>query len=149
MDFNGFWMPKSSQVGTNIKSKIDLNFKMPFLQKYYKPMKKSMIFWFSGVQVGSKNRSKINQNMKPTWEGLLVSILSGFWWVMEAKLGRKMEPKVIQKGIEKMMANKRHLGGVLEASWRSRRTRNHRDAGAAHREHLPGCPWGRPISKEL
>ena len=38
-----------------------------------------------------------------------------------AKLASKIDRKSMQKNIQKIMANKRHLGGVLEASWRSRR----------------------------
>ena len=38
-----------------------------------------------------------------------------------AKLASKIDRKSMQKNIQKMMANKKHLGGVLEASWRSRR----------------------------
>ena len=38
-----------------------------------------------------------------------------------AKLASKFDRKSMQKNIKKMMVNKRHLGGVLEASWRSKR----------------------------
>ena len=42
--------------------------------------------WLSGVEVGSKNRSKIGQKMKSRWEGILASIFHGFWAILEAKL---------------------------------------------------------------
>ncbi|MEC8306123.1 MAG: hypothetical protein VX034_15470 [Planctomycetota bacterium] len=47
----------------------------------------------------------------------MASIFHRFWWISEAKLGRKIEQKSIQKGIEKQMPKRRRLGGVLEASW--------------------------------
>ena len=53
-------------------------------------------------QVGSKNSSKIDKKMRSTWEGILEPIFLGFWWVLEAKLGGKMKPRSMQKGIEKM-----------------------------------------------
>ena len=59
--------------------------------------------WVRGVQVGSKNRSKIDQKRSSTWEGILASIFERFWWILGGKLGSKIEPKSIQKGIEKVM----------------------------------------------
>ena len=59
--------------------------------------------WVRGVQVGSKNRSKIDQKMRSRWEGILVSIFSGFLWIFGGKLGGKMEPRSTQEGIEKAM----------------------------------------------
>ena len=53
-------------------------------------------------------------------EGLLASIFHGFWWILEAKLsqvGMENRPKIDQKLIENTMKKRRHLGGVLEASW--------------------------------
>ena len=66
--------------------------------------------WVRSVEVGSKNRSKIDQKTESSWEGILASVFDGFWWVLGAKLGGKMEPKSSQKGInkndEKMKSNK-------------------------------------------
>ena len=39
--------------------------------------------------------------MKSRWDGILTSIFDGFWWIVGGKLGRKMEPRSIQEGIEK------------------------------------------------
>ena len=52
--------------------------------------------WVRGVQVGSKNRSKIDQKMRSTWEGILASIFNGFWWILGAKLGPSWEGKSSQ-----------------------------------------------------
>ena len=60
-----------------------------------------MIFGVRGVQVGSKNRSKIDQKGRSTWEGILASIFGGFWWIFGGKLGSKIDQKSIQEGIEK------------------------------------------------
>ena len=56
-----------------------------------------------GVQVGRKNRSKIEQKGRSTWEGILASIFGGFWWIFGGKLGSKIDQKSIQEGIEKTM----------------------------------------------
>ena len=57
-----------------------------FSKKPRKANEKSRFFWFLGVEVGSKNRSKIDQKMKPRREGILASIFDGFW---EASWGAK------------------------------------------------------------
>ena len=64
-------------------------------------------FLDSEVQVGSKNRSKIDEKMRSTWEGILASIFDRFWWILGAKLGGKIEPKSIKNGIEKTMKKRR------------------------------------------
>ena len=62
-----------------------------------------MILEVLGVQVGAKNRSKIDQKLKPKMDCLLASIFNGFWWIFGGMLGGKMEPRSIQEGIEKAM----------------------------------------------
>ena len=59
--------------------------------------------WVRGVEVGSKIRTKIDQKMRSTWEGILASIFDGFWWILGGKLGGKIEPRGIKNGIEKTM----------------------------------------------
>ena len=76
-----------------------------------------------GVEVGTQNRSKINQKMESKMQGTLASIFDRFCWIWEAMLGLEkggissilvelggqveamLEPKIerksIQKGIEK------------------------------------------------
>ena len=48
---------------------------------------------------------------------LLASIFYQFWWILEAKLGSKIDQKSIQKGIENMMQNKSRFERVLERFW--------------------------------
>ena len=79
-----------------------------------------MILKVPGVEVGNKNRSKIDQKSMLTCEGILASIFHRFWWILGAKLGGKIEPRSIKNGIEKRLGC---LGGILslEASWSSSR----------------------------
>ncbi|MEC7567933.1 MAG: hypothetical protein VYA01_02860 [Bacteroidota bacterium] len=59
-----------------------------------------MIFQSYGVEVGIKNQSKIHQKLKPNMDGLLASIFGGFWWVLGAKLGWKIEPRAIKNRLK-------------------------------------------------
>ena len=72
-----------------------------------------MMFGVRGVQVGSKNRSKIDQNRRSTWEGILASIFDRFWWILGSKLASKIEQKSIQEGIEKVMKKRRAPRWIL------------------------------------
>ena len=53
--------------------------------------------WVRGVEAGSKIRTKINQKTRSTWEGIVVSIFGGFWWILGDKLGGKNRAKRLQK----------------------------------------------------
>ena len=71
-----------------------------FLKKHGFPSGKTMILKVLGVEVGSKNQSKIDKKMKSRWEGILASIFHGFWLILEAKLApswgrisKKIDPK--------------------------------------------------------
>ena len=96
LDFGGFleasWEGKWSQD----RSK-------KALKKRSFPLGKTMISRVQGVEVGGKNRCKIDKKMESRWEDILGSIFSGFWWIFGGKLGGKMEPRSIQEGIEKAM----------------------------------------------
>ena len=65
-----------------------------------------------GVEVGSQNRSKIDQKRNSTWEGILASIFHGFWSILEAKLAPSWGRKSIQNGIEKIDAKKAEISAV-------------------------------------
>ena len=47
------------------------------------------IFEVAGVEVGSKNRPKIDEELKPKMDCLLASISGGFWWVLGGMLAGK------------------------------------------------------------
>ena len=53
--------------------------------------------WVRRVQVGSKNRSKIDQKRISTWEGILASIFDRFCSILGAKLGPTWEGKSSQE----------------------------------------------------
>ena len=62
-----------------------------------------MIFGFRGIQVGSKNRYKIDQKRSSTWEDITASIFESFWWILGSKFGSKIGQTSIKKGKEKVM----------------------------------------------
>ena len=65
-----------------------------------------MFSWVHDLQVESKNRSKIEQKSITGWKGLPTSIFSGFWWILEAKLGRKIEPRQDKTGQDRARKGK-------------------------------------------
>ena len=89
------------------RSNIDATCEKRFFEKSCSPCSGGLIFWVRGVQVGSKNRLKINQKRSSTWEGILASIFERFWWILGGKLGSKIKQKSIQKGIETVMKKRR------------------------------------------
>ena len=44
--------------------------------------------------------------MESRWEGLPTSFFSGFWWILEAKLGRKIEPRQVKTGQDRVRKGK-------------------------------------------
>ena len=70
--------PKSDQKSTStLKAKNQLN------------ISRLDFSWFQGVEVGSKNRPKMNQKMESKMIYILASILERFWWILATKLGTK------------------------------------------------------------
>ena len=102
-DFGGFLEAKWRHVGTKIDQKSMPTWKSDFLKKRCFSLGKTMILRVQGVEVGGKNRCKIDKKMESRWEDILGSIFSGFWWIFGGKLGGKMEPRSFQEGIEKAM----------------------------------------------
>ena len=101
-------------------SKIDPNFEQRFFEKTLFLLWKTWILKVLGIEVGNQNPSTIDQKSISTWEGLLASILHGFWWIVEAKLsqvGTKIHLKSILRGIQKQMLKSSPLEGLLDASW--------------------------------
>ena len=72
--------------------------------------------WFSGVEVGSKNRSKIDRKMESKMECILASIFERFCWILGAKLGGKIDQKSIKNRIEKTMQKTKPFGTRLGPS---------------------------------
>ena len=72
-----------------------------------------MILGVPGVEVGTLNLSKIDQNLKPKMGCLLASIFDGFWWIFGGKLGlnrAKIDPKSIPKNIKQNYEKSVRLG---------------------------------------
>ena len=109
-DFCGFWRQNGGMLASKIEQKSMLSSRGDFLKKPCFSLGKTMILKDPGVEVGSKNRSKIYQKRRSTWEGILTSIFHRFWWILGAKLGGKIEPRSIKNGIEKRLGC---LGGIL------------------------------------
>ena len=62
-----------------------------------------------GVQVGSQNRSKIDQKLKSTWEGLLDSIFldfDGFWEGKWRQVGTKIDQKSMSVAKREFLKNR-------------------------------------------
>ena len=85
-----------------------------------------MCSWLSGLQVGSKNRSKIDPKMESKMECILASIFERFWWILAAKLG---------SGTRK--AHARHTPGTRQAH-----PRHTQGTRKAHARHTPGTRQG-------
>ena len=70
--------------------------------------------WVQGVQVGSKNRPKIDPKMESKMECISASIFYTCQWILGSKLGGKMDQKSIQKGIGKRIQKRNDFSMVLE-----------------------------------
>ena len=106
-DVGGFLEEKSRHVGTKIEQKSMPTSKSDFLKKPCFSLGKTMILRVQGVEVGGKNRSKIVQKSITERKGLPTSIFSGFWWILEAKLGRKIEPRQGKTGQDRVRKGKK------------------------------------------
>ena len=123
-DFDGFWEGKWRQVDIKIGAKIDLGAE----RKNQLNISPLMPNWVRRVQVGSKKRSKIDQNLKSKMDCLLASIFGGFWWVLGGKLGWKIEPRA-NKNLLKNTSKKWWKKCVLEDPGGVRRWAGHGGAG--------------------
>ena len=91
-----FWRPTWRQVGFKIEAEIDVIFERRFFEKNSFFLRKIHFFDIHGVQVGSKKRSKIDQNLKSKMGCLLASIFDAFWSFFGGKLGEKIEPRCLK-----------------------------------------------------
>ena len=83
------------------RSKIDACCETRFFAKSCSPCSGGSKNGVQGVQVGSKNRSKIDQNLKSKMGCLLASIFDAFWSFFGGKLGGKIEPRSIKNRSKK------------------------------------------------
>ena len=89
------------------RSKIDANCEKRFFEKSCSGSCRGSKIRVRGVQVGNKNRSKIDPKRSSTSEGILAPIFHRFWWILGGKLGPKIEPRSIKNGIEKTEKKRR------------------------------------------
>ena len=129
-DFSGFWRQNGGMLASKIEQKSMLSSRGDFLKKPCFSLGKTMILKDPGVEVGSKNRSKIYQKRRSTWEGILTSIFHRFWWILGAKLGGKIEPRSIKNGTEKLIEKRRAARWMSWASEGSRRATRNRGVSA-------------------
>ena len=100
--------------------------------------------WVRRVQVGSKNRSKIVQNLKSKLECLLAATFHRFLWVLGGKLGRKTEPRSIKNRSKKASKKWWKKEGVLEGSgWGNSRA----GVGGGRNPGPPKAPKSKKITK--
>ena len=83
------------------RSKIDACCETRFFANSCSPCSGGSKNGVQGVQVGSKNRSKIDQKMKSRWEGILASIFHRFWSIFGASWGRKSSQDRSKKASKK------------------------------------------------
>ena len=72
--------------------------------------------WLSGVEVGSKNQSKIDLKMESKMECILASIFERCCWIFGAKLGGKIDQKSIKNQIAKTKQKTKPFGTRLGPS---------------------------------
>ena len=101
-------------LASKIEQKSMLSSRGDFLKKPCFSLGKTMILKDPGVEVGSKNRSKIYQKRRSTWEGILTSIFHRFWWILGAKLEPSWHQKPTKNGCEKTSKNE----APKQTSWR-------------------------------
>ena len=97
-------------------SKIDVYLAWAIFLKSCSGYSGGSIFQDLGVQVGSKNRSKIDRNLEFKMECILASIFESFCWIWGAKLGGKIDQKSIKSRIEKTMQKTKPFGTRLGPS---------------------------------
>ena len=88
-----FWREDGGMLAPKSDQKSMPTSKGRFCKQQWNTHESSMNFVVLGVEAGTKNRSKIDQKLKPKMNGLLASIFGGFWWVLGGKLGWKIEPR--------------------------------------------------------
>ena len=86
-----------------------------------------MIFGVWGIQVENKNRTKFDEKMNSTWEGILASIFQGLQSFLGPKLARKLRGKSSQ--------DKPRQGKTKEGKGRERKGRERQ---GLERKKCPG-----------
>ncbi len=102
-----------------IKNRCQLR-RMIFWKNLVFPKEKQWFWRFWRLKLAPKIHQKSikkgAQLGKASWHRFFMDF-GGFWRPSWAKLAWKIEPKSIKKPLENKMKKRRHLGGILEASW--------------------------------
>ena len=109
-DFGG---QHGGKLAPKSKPKSMLSSKGGFLKKPRFSLRKIHFFEIQGVEVGSKNRSKIDIKNDAETEGLGNSIFIDFWWIWEASWPSKTEPRRSKIDVERAST----FDQFLKASW--------------------------------
>ena len=99
IDFGAILVDFGKENGGKLAPKSNQKSKPPLKRKNQLNTSRLVFSWLSGLQVGSENRSKIDQKLKSTWEGLLDSIFldfDGFGDPTWAQVGRENRAKTGQ-----------------------------------------------------
>ena len=78
-DFGGFWVDLGGMLASKIVPKPELTSRGRFSKKQCFSYGKTTIFRDPGVQVGSKNRKRIDANLKSNIKSLLASTFHWLW----------------------------------------------------------------------
>ena len=107
--FEGFLLPKRSQLGIKFIEKSTLTSKGQFSRKHIKTTVFSMFFRFSAIEVGRKNRTKINHKLNQKWSASWHRFFIDF----VTNLARFWRSKSMKNRCQE--ASKRHL--IFERFW--------------------------------
>ena len=107
-----FW----KENGANLASKWNQKSILALKRKKQLNISPLVPDWVRKIQVGSKNRPKINQKMESETECILASIFEQVCWILGAELGGKIDQKSIRNRIEKKMQKTRPFGTRLGPS---------------------------------
>ena len=92
-----------------------------------------MVFEIQRVEVGTKNRPKIDPKMNSTWQDILTSILDRFCLILGAMLDGKIEQEATQEGHKNVAENERN-----PERYKSRKVTGRRPAGHPLGDHGEG-----------
>ena len=88
--FDAILVDFGKENGGKLASQNDQKSKPPLKRKNQLNTSRLVFSWLSGLQVGSKIRSKIDLKTRSTWEDILASIFDGFW----VDFGKQSEAKL-------------------------------------------------------
>ena len=102
---DGFWLPKWSQVGTKMGSKINVNFERRFFKKLYFSERKTMFLRSSRSKLGANIDQTSIKKRSPGWDASWHRFFIDFGWFWEpcweAKSNKNQSNTVSEKRLKK------------------------------------------------